>query len=53
MTTSEPDSRDDAAHVDEDELPWPVGFIAIASLAALYVAWRVIQLIGRGLTWVF
>ncbi len=37
----------------EEEPPWPVGFIVLVSLAALYLGWRVIQLATRGLDWIF
>ena len=38
---------------DEDELKWPFGFIAVLVLAALYLAWRLIDLGIRFLQWVF
>jgi hypothetical protein len=28
---------------DEEDLPWPVGFIVFVSAAALYLLWRLIQ----------
>ncbi|MCP3977463.1 MAG: hypothetical protein GY720_23485 [bacterium] len=31
----------------EEELKWPIGFITILVLAALYLGWRLIQLLGR------
>jgi hypothetical protein len=37
----------------EEEPPWPIGFIVLVSLAALYVGWRLIQLIVRGIDWLF
>ncbi len=52
MTADDPDHEDAAAEEDE-ELPWPVGFIVLASLAALYVGWRLIQLLVRGIDWLF
>jgi hypothetical protein len=51
-TASEDAAVDDAGAVDE-ELPWPIGFMVIVGLAGLYLAWRLIQLIGRGLDWLF
>lgn len=30
----------------EDDLEWPFGFIAVLVLAALYLGWRLIQLLG-------
>lgn len=35
------------AEVAEEELKWPIGFITILVLAALYLGWRLIQLLGR------
>ena len=32
-----------------DDLEWPIGFIIILALAALYLGWRLIQ----GVVWVF
>ena len=29
----------------EDDLEWPIGFIAVLVLAALYLGWRLIQLL--------
>ena len=30
----------------EEELKWPFGFMAVLVLAALYLVWRLIQLLG-------
>ena len=37
-----------SSEVVEEELKWPIGFITILVLAALYLGWRLIQ----GLGWV-
>jgi len=44
-----------AAETDpgDEELPWPIGFMILAGLAGLYLAWRLVQLIGRGIDWLF
>ena len=31
----------------EEDLEWPVGFMVVVGLAALYLIWRLIQLVGR------
>ncbi len=31
----------------DEELSWPVGFMILLILAALYLGWRLIQLLGR------
>lgn len=52
--TADPQPPDgDAADADEEEPPWPVGFIVLVTLGALYIGWRVIQLIVRGFDWLF
>ena len=33
----------------DDDLEWPIGFIVMVALAALYLGWRLIQGVG----WVF
>ena len=38
---------------EEEELPWPVGFLILATLAALYLGWRLIQLLVRLVDWIF
>ena len=30
----------------EDDLEWPVGFMVVLGMAALYLGWRLIQLVG-------
>lgn len=40
------DEAEIAAPTDE-ELKWPIGFITVLILAALYLGWRLIQLLGR------
>jgi len=30
----------------DEDLEWPVGFMVLISLAALYLGWRLIQMIG-------
>ena len=35
------------AAADEEELSWPVGFLIVLALAALYLGWRLIQLLAR------
>lgn len=35
------------AEVVEEELKWPIGFITVLVLAALYLGWRLIQLLWR------
>ena len=30
----------------DEELKWPIGFIVVLVLAALYLGWRLIQLLG-------
>jgi hypothetical protein len=48
MTGDDGRSDRESANTQEEEPPWPVGFIILASLAALYLGWRLIQLIGMG-----
>ena len=40
-----PDDRPTAGETPEDE-KWPVSFLVIVGLAALYMAWRMIQAVG-------
>ena len=49
--TSEP-QRDTEATA-EDDLKWPVGFIAMVALAALYVIVRLVQMAGWAIDWLF
>lgn len=37
----------------EEDLKWPIGFIAMISAAALYVVWRLIQMAGWAIGWLF
>ena len=30
----------------EEDLEWPIGFLIVLGLAALYLGWRLIQLVG-------
>lgn len=30
-----------------EELEWPIGFMVVVGLAALYLIWRLVQLVGR------
>ena len=55
MTADEPEPDEEVAanEDEEEEPPWPVGFIVLAGLAALYVGWRLIQLVVRGIDWLF
>lgn len=48
MTADDRRSEADRAESQEEDLPWPVGFIVLVSLAALYLGWRLIQLIAMG-----
>jgi hypothetical protein len=42
----------DAPPAEEDP-GWPVGFMIFVALAALYLGWRLVQLVARGLGWLF
>ena len=53
MTAEQEPPEQGETEVEEEEPPWPVGFIILVSLGALYVGWRLIQLIVRGLDWLF
>ena len=53
MATDESPADDVAEGSEDEELSWPVGFIILVSLAALYVGWRLIQLLVRAVDWVF
>ena len=44
-TPSESDSVSPAS--TEEEIKWPISFILISALAAIYVGWRVIQMLGN------
>jgi len=33
----------------DEELEWPIGFIVILVLAALYLGWRLIQVLARAI----
>lgn len=37
----------------EEELKWPIGFIVMVSLAALYVILRLVQMAGWAVDWLF
>jgi hypothetical protein len=37
----------------EEDLKWPVGFIVMVSLAALYLIVRLIQMAGWAVDWLF
>lgn len=40
---------------DEDvqkDLEWPIGFMIVVALAALYIIWRIVQLVGRGVDFI-
>ena len=30
----------------EEELDWPIGFMVIVGLAAVYLLWRLVQMVG-------
>jgi hypothetical protein len=55
MAAEEPDTGEGSAPQgsEDEELSWPVGFIILVGLAALYVGWRLIQLLVRAVDWVF
>ncbi len=36
-----------AAAGAEEEVKWPIGFMVILALAAIYVGWRVVQMVGN------
>jgi hypothetical protein len=44
---------DAPADIPEEEEGWPVGFMIVVALAALYIGWRLIQLIALGIDWLF
>ena len=50
---TEPTPVDPVEPADVDDEKWPVGFIIILVLAALYLGWRLIELIAMGIDWVF
>jgi hypothetical protein len=37
----------------EEELKWPIGFIVMVSLAALYLLVRLVQMAGWAVGWLF
>ena len=41
------------AAADDDDPGWPIGFMVIVGLAALYLGWRLVQFLGDVLGWVF
>jgi hypothetical protein len=41
-----PGESESSAAADE-ELEWPVSFMLILALTAIYVGWRVIQMVGN------
>lgn len=49
--TSEPQSH--AEPGSEEELKWPIGFIVMVSLAALYLIVRLVQMAGWAIDWLF
>ncbi|MDJ0959621.1 MAG: hypothetical protein QNJ88_03110 [Acidimicrobiia bacterium] len=54
MGDADPVGPDGAmANSAEEEPPWPVGFLILVGLAALYLGWRLIQLIVTAVGWVF
>ena len=42
------DRAEGSTDVEPDEEPWPIGFMLILLLAALYLGWRLVQ----GIAWV-
>jgi hypothetical protein len=52
VTDDDPARNGDSA-ASEEEPPWPIGFIVLVSLAALYVGWRLVQLTVRAVDWLF
>ena len=54
MTTDETGAGEDPSSSTEgEEPPWPIGFMLLVGLAALYVGWRLIQITGRAVGWLF
>ncbi len=49
--TSEHQSQPEATA--EEDLKWPIGFIAMVIAAALYLGLRLVQLAGRAIDWLF
>lgn len=49
--SSEPPSHAESG--SEEELKWPVGFIVMVSLAALYLIVRLVQMTGWLIDWLF
>ncbi|HEX9856660.1 MAG TPA: hypothetical protein VGC47_15220 [Acidimicrobiia bacterium] len=45
MSADEGHPASSAEHDDED-LPWPVGFLILVVAAGLYLLWRAIQIAG-------
>ena len=41
-------TEEDRHDAESDDEPWPVGFMVILLLAALYLGWRLVQ----GIAWV-
>ena len=39
--------ENESAPAAQEEIKWPIGFMLILSLAAIYVGWRVIQMVGN------
>ena len=48
----ESDSTEGTSPSDPDDLEWPVGFMAGLAIAALYLGWRLIQMVGRLFDWI-
>ena len=45
------DAQPDSTPADEEK--WPIGFMLIVTLAALYLGWRLVQMLGWLVTWAF
>jgi hypothetical protein len=44
---------DGPVEADEEDEGWPIGFMIVVGLAALYVGWRLIQMIAAAIEWMF
>ena len=51
--SSERQPQPEAETASKDDLKWPVGFIVMVSLAAVYVILRLVQMAGWAIEWLF
>jgi len=40
-------SESESAPAGEEEIKWPISFMLILALTAIYVGWRIVQMVGN------